>query len=337
MTTFSDGHRPVRILVLEDSRFDAELIVEHLHMLDDTPDVVTVADRKGYLEALDGDGFDLILADFSLPGFDGMTALDIANQKSPETPFIFVSGVLGEEIAIDSFKRGATDYVLKQRLLRLPAAVDRALSEARERNERRRAERQRELLVAELSHRVKNMLAAVISITRQTAKRSRTVDEYRDTLMSRLRAMSEAHALVFEKNWSEASLKQVIERTLAPFRPADDDRIRLDGPEVMIEPKTALALTLVFHELVTNAVKHGSLSADQGRVSAEWQMRKADGGTRRVDLVWREEGGPSVVTPEETGFGMQLLQRSVEYELDGKAGVSYPETGLVCELSFSAD
>jgi two-component sensor histidine kinase len=213
--------------------------------------------------------------------------------------------------------------------------VERAVAEARERQERRRAERQRELLVAELSHRVKNTLAAVIAIARQTARRSRSVTEYRDTLLSRLHALSEAHALVFEANWNEASLRQVIERTLAPFRPKDDERLVIDGPEIKVKPKAALSLTLVFHELMTNAVKHGALSAEHGRVSARWKTSSANGAGPRVELVWKEEGGPAVSPPTETGFGTLILQRSVEHELDGRARFSYPDTGLVCEIAFS--
>ena len=147
----------INILLLEDSDLDAELIAGHLRKGNVSHRITRVSTRDDYIGALSGD-YDIILADYSLPSFDGLSALEIAHERTPETPFIFVSGTLGEEIAIESFKRGATDYVLKQRLVRLPAAVTRALAEAKEKFERQQAEAQLRLLVAELSHRVNNTI-----------------------------------------------------------------------------------------------------------------------------------------------------------------------------------
>ncbi|MGW9232307.1 response regulator [Pseudorhizobium sp. NPDC055634] len=118
-----DLHNPPRqprILVLEDSQLDAELIREHLETLNPVPEIRYAQNRRTYEEALDEGDYDVILADFSLPDFDGMSALELARDVAPEVPFIFVSGILGEEVAIESFRQGATDYVLKQRLIRLP-------------------------------------------------------------------------------------------------------------------------------------------------------------------------------------------------------------------------
>lgn len=325
-----------KVLMLEDSEFDAELIREHLRRVEPEPTVVRAVSRDDFVRALEQDRYDLILADYSLPGFDGMAALEIAREKASETPFIFVSGVLGEEIATEAFRKGATDYVMKQRLIRLPSAVDRALAETREKAERRRAEQQMELLVAELSHRVKNILAMVMSIARRTAKSSRTVQQYEETFLSRMRALSDAHALVFEANWGDTTLQRVLERTLSPFRREGDRSIIIDGPPVKLEPKAALALSLIFHELVTNATKYGALSVERGRVAAQWSIIPQDGGAKRVKFTWRESDGPAVTPPQEKGFGTTLLERSMRYELDGDAVLDFQETGLVCELQFSA-
>ena len=127
--------------------------------------------RQSFMDAIEADGFEIILADYSLPDFDGLTALHIAKARYPDVPFIFVSGVVGEEFATDALKQGATDYVLKRNLMRLPAAVDRALAEARERRDRRRAE------AALLESDVRLRLAVVVGrslapgITRRTATR----------------------------------------------------------------------------------------------------------------------------------------------------------------------
>lgn len=320
--------------MLEDSDFDAELIQDQVVRVRPEPAIVRVTGRAGYMSALENEQYDLILSDFSLPDFDGMAALAAAVEKAPDTPFIFVSGVLGEEIAIDSFKKGATDYVLKQRLIRLPTAIERAISEARERSERRRAEQQLQLLVAELSHRVKNTLATVVSIAHRTAKSSRTVEQYQEALTGRLRALAEAHALVFEANWGETGLRQVLERTLKAFRRDGDRSISLSGPKVILEPKAALALSLIFHELVTNASKYGSLSSESGRVEASWTMT-ARAGQSRVHFLWRESGGPAVEPPKHVGFGSTLVDRSARYELDGKAEIDYQPTGVVCRIEFA--
>lgn len=322
--------RPPRILMLEDSSLDAELIREQLETITSQPVIRHATNRREYAEALAAPDFDVILSDFSLPDFDGMSALEMAREAVPQVPFIFVSGVLGEEVAIESFRRGATDYVLKQRLIRLPAAVERALAEARERVERQKAERQKELLVRELSHRVKNTMAVVMSLVRRTVKTSDTVDDYVDNLLGRLRAMADAHALLFETNWSEAELLEVIKRTIAP-QDRKGTRIKLEpGALTMLSPKAALALGMVLNELATNAVKHGALSNDHGVVKISWDRSAAD----VVAIRWQEIDGPAVHVPQNQGFGATLIDRSIRYELEGDVTLQYDLTGLVCDISF---
>jgi len=130
----------VRILLLEDSPIDAELVVGHLSKAGLPCDIRRAATRSEFLAAFRPSELDIVLADYSLPDFDGLTALDLVREQSPELPFIFVSGVVGEEFAINALRRGATDYVMKRGMNRLPAAVDRAIAETRERQERQRAE-----------------------------------------------------------------------------------------------------------------------------------------------------------------------------------------------------
>ncbi|MEI2416458.1 response regulator [Orrella sp. JC864] len=131
---------PLHILLLEDSDIDAELLQTHLQRSGIAHRIKRVWTRQDFLAAIEADTYNLILADYVLPSFDGMSALALASAKCPDTPFIFVSGTLGEEVAIESLKRGATDYVVKQRLDRLPNAVQRTLAEAHERRARRSAE-----------------------------------------------------------------------------------------------------------------------------------------------------------------------------------------------------
>ena len=142
----------IRVLMLEDSAIDAELVTSNLDGTGRRYRIDWVNDRPSFVEALSQRHFDVILADYSLPDFDGLTALIMARKALPHTPFIFVSGIVGEEFATNAITRGATDYVVKRNLSRLPAAIDRALAESRERTERLRAEealREREIQLRE--------------------------------------------------------------------------------------------------------------------------------------------------------------------------------------------
>ena len=153
--------RALRILILEDLPSDAELMVYELRQAEIAHSYRRVADREPFVAALAEDWPDLILSDFHLPNFDGLEALTLAQATCPDTPFIFVSGVMGEEVAIDAVKRGATDYVLKDRLSRLGPAVQRALREAEERRERRQAEAASERSEEKYRLLVKNLPAVV--------------------------------------------------------------------------------------------------------------------------------------------------------------------------------
>jgi two-component sensor histidine kinase len=323
-----------RILLLEDSPFDAELIGEHLNRMEPAPILHRASSRKEYLDALSQGRFDVILADYSLPGFDGMSALQIAREQAPSSAFIFVSGVLGEEVAIESFRKGATDYVLKQRLIRLPAAVERALAEVRGREQRRRAEEQKDLLVHELSHRVKNTLAVVMSTVRRTARGVSSVDDFEERLLSRLQAMADAHSLLFEVNWGATPLRRVIRRILEAFRRDGAGTFELTGPDVPLDPKEALALGMIVHELATNAAKYGALSASGGQVLVSWQTESGDDGVDQLEVIWQETGGPAVTQPVRNGFGTTLISRSVTHELGGNVDMDFAEAGLRCRLRF---
>lgn len=323
----------VRVLLLEDSEPDCELILEQLRRDGGAFDVRHVATREAFEQAIAEEVFDLVLSDYSLPSFDGRTALRMTRERHPDLPFILVSGVLGEEVAIDSINEGATDYVLKQRMSRLPTAIGRALAEATEKRERRRAEEHMKLLVGELSHRVKNTLATVSSIAQQTLSRSGDLKTFEQAFLGRLQVLSDAHDLLFQANWGDTELRKVLERTLQPFEAAPQSGVDLEGPAVMIPPRSAVTLSLVLHELATNAAKYGALSVEGGRVLVGWDVSPAADG-RVVTLRWRETGGPPVTPPERRGFGRTLIERGAAYELDGESRLSYPRTGVECEISF---
>jgi len=157
-------NEPLRILVVEDDRLDAELMIETLISEGLASSMRRVDTRADYLAALEDGHFNLIISDYSLPAFDGMTALGIAQKTCPDIPFILISGRFGEEFAVEALKSGATEYVLKQKLERLAPAVRRALAEAENRLARKRAEEALQKAYEELEKRVQERTAELRSV-----------------------------------------------------------------------------------------------------------------------------------------------------------------------------
>jgi two-component sensor histidine kinase len=199
---------------------------------------------------------------------------------------------------------------------------------------RRRIERQQNLLLDELNHRVKNTLATVQAIAIQTLKG--TDVPARDTFIARLFALSSQHDLLTLGNWEGASLEGVVRRALRPYREEGraegHERFTVDGPPVHLTPKRALALGMAFHELATNAARHGALSRPDGQVQVNWGVAE-DGRTLR--LTWRETGGPSIVAPGAKGFGLRLVEQGLAREISGAVTIDFQPAGLVCSWEMT--
>jgi len=198
---------------------------------------------------------------------------------------------------------------------------------------RREAERERELLTRELSHRVKNTLAVVQSLAVQTDGNIGSVEQYRDVFLGRLQAMAQAHGLLLQDKWRGASVDDVVREALAPFRLERLELVEIEGEPVSLKPKQTLALSLILHELSTNAAKYGALSEPQGRVRVSWEVR-FDEGAGKIRLLWQEQGGPKATAPEQKGFGTQLIEQASDYELHGEAHLDFAYEGLVCTIEF---
>jgi two-component sensor histidine kinase len=192
--------------------------------------------------------------------------------------------------------------------------------------DRRLEEDRRKLLIDELNHRVRNTLAVVQSIARQTLA-GHAGAEARQAFEERLYALAAAHSILTREHWTAADLREVI---VSSAGSQASDRINLDGPPVALSPSVAVTLSLALHELGTNASKYGALSNDTGRVEVVWAL---DGPRRtRLKLRWEEIDGPPVAPPRRKGFGTRLLQRALSAELGGSARLEFAPAGVICEL-----
>jgi two-component sensor histidine kinase len=199
------------------------------------------------------------------------------------------------------------------------------------RREAERLNRAQQLLIDELNHRVKNTLATVQSIAAHTFTSPAAAGEKR-TFEGRLVALSRTHDLLSSRSWQSLSLRELLLQELEPFRCADGGACALDGPDVQLRPKAALALALAFHELTTNAAKYGALYAPGGRIGIAWHV--AESPARTLRLTWRETGGPAVAEPERKGFGLTMMQRGLSLELDGHVTVEFRREGLACSMDI---
>ena len=193
-----------------------------------------------------------------------------------------------------------------------------------------RARQQRELLINELNHRVKNTLATVQSVAAQTLKASTVPATVKGSLESRLISMAGAHDVLTQQNWEGADLRNIVEKALSPFM-APGREFDVAGPDIRLLPKSALAVAMAVHELATNAAKYGALSNGSGRISVHWTIVDHDG--ERLQIVWTEVGGPKVAAPSSKGFGSRLIERGLAGQLGGEAVIDYREAGVVCRIT----
>ena len=199
----------------------------------------------------------------------------------------------------------------------------------RDDTKRRRAEETQRLLIGELNHRVKNTLATVQSLAEQTLRSTESPQAFATALRSRLFAMARAHDLLTRERWEGASLEDILRAALAPW--LQESRITLSGPYLHLGAQQTLALTMAFHELASNAVKHGSLSLPEGRLRVIWE----DGD--EVCIEWTESGGPPVSPPQKQGFGSRVLNRALAAELGGSVELDFHARGLRCVVRFERD
>ncbi|KXG87234.1 sensor histidine kinase [Agrobacterium bohemicum] len=202
---------------------------------------------------------------------------------------------------------------------------------ARDITARKEAERVQELLIGELNHRVKNVLATVAAIARQTFTGAQDIETARTAFDARLQSLARAHDLLTRGSWEAASLRTAVSEALSPYPPEQFD---VSGPEVNISPKAVVGLALILHELSTNAAKYGALGVSSGRVTVSWDVSSSDA---QLSISWKETGGPQVTPPSRKGFGSRLIEALSSGQLGGYVELNYDVCGVHCIISAPLD
>lgn len=233
------------------------------------------------------------------------------------------------EANFELFGRKRSFYLLIEALRDEHNAVLGTTSVAVDISERKANEDQLRLLLRELTHRSKNLLAVIHAIARQTASRTRSVQDFLDRFSARLVAIGCSHDLLIADDWHGASLRMLVERQLGEHAERFGEQIAIEGEDVMLKPEAVQNLGLALHELATNAEKYGSLSDPGGQVSIRWQFCEE---ASKLKLTWQERGGPEVTPPERSGFGRAMIETVVGRALEGDVSLSFPPKGVRCVI-----
>jgi two-component sensor histidine kinase len=202
-------------------------------------------------------------------------------------------------------------------------------------SQRKKAEERQLALIAELDHRVKNVLASVSAIIANTRQEGTSVAKFVAALDGRIRSMATTHELLSSGRWQGISVTELVRRELAPY--ATSNNTEISGPEVVLRPEAAQAMAMVLHELATNAAKHGALSIRNGRVAIRWDWQLNGPAHSRLVLEWQEIGGPPVVAPGEPGYGTSTIRDLIPYEFGGTVDLMLARDGVRCRLELPTD
>ncbi len=214
-------------------------------------------------------------------------------------------------------------------------AMREAAGQIRAREEElRKNEKERRMVMRELSHRSKNLLAVIQAMVSNSLRISPDPQQFRENLTERLAGLARSHDLLIKTDWGSVSLAELISTQLSAFDDPKRSRVSAHGPKVLLSPHTAQHLGMAFHELATNALKYGALSSPEGRIAIEWAIKQ----TREGDILllrWQESGGPPVIAPQRRGFGSTVIERLVPSTPGSSSRVDWLATGLVWELELN--
>jgi PAS domain S-box-containing protein len=198
--------------------------------------------------------------------------------------------------------------------------------------ERKEGEAHLRLLLRELTHRSKNLLAVIQAMARQTARHAGSIDGFLMRFAGRLQALAASHDLLVRESWYGASLQELLRSQLSPFVDTTGERIAANGPKVALKPEAAQSLGLALHELAANAARYGALSTPDGHVSLTWDCAADVDGVKSLTLDWREEAGPPVKARRKKGFGSVAIERNLALSLGAQVTLDFAPGGLVCRI-----
>ncbi len=215
-------------------------------------------------------------------------------------------------------------------------AAVRMAGTARDITDRKMWEEHTQLLIREVTHRSKNLLAVIQAMARQTKLASRDVNDFELRFSGRLQALAAAHDLLVQRDWRGASMAEVVRSQLGHYLDQQAGQIEFEGPSLIVTPEAAQNIGLAVHELSTNAAKYGALSVPEGQVKVRWVQNGNGGDDRRIVLSWTEMGGPEVVPPVRRGFGQVVTEQLTARALHGKASLMFEPTGVLWTLDMPA-
>lgn len=319
----------LKVLILEDVEFDAELMEYEMRREDLKFISRRVETEKDFIKELDDLNPDVILVDHSLPHFDGVSALEITKKISPSTPFIFVSGKIGDEFAVDMLKKGATDYVFKNNLSKLVPAIKRAITERNEleelkrsKNELQNALKEKEMLLKEVHHRVKNNLMIISNLLELQSyyiQDKADLDVFRES-----KTRADSMALIHERLYQSTDLKSIdigdyirnLAADIFDTYVIDPDQINLmvNVEDIRLDTNTAIPLGLIINELLTNCLKYAFPDDKKGTITI--MLNKNDD---KFILIIKDDGigFPSNLNYKNTdSLGLELVN-SLTKQIDG--------------------
>jgi PAS domain S-box-containing protein len=197
-------------------------------------------------------------------------------------------------------------------------------------SERRRQEERQQQLINELNHRVKNSLAQTVVVVERSREGAPSIEAFAAALLGRIHSMARTHARLSANQWAGVGLGELVADELAPYR--TEANTLIEGPDFVLPLQAARAISIVLHELATNAAKHGAFSRADGHVTVTWERIRDSNGSARLLLKWQEAGHPGVPTQQRQGFGTTVIRDLLRYELDGCVELNFAPGGVRCEI-----